>query len=518
MQSTPWSRSLLYSITVVGCIWISLACVEPLCFFGSVLAPCLWAIGLRGSNQRTAIFLSGAFGAGGWVVSAWWLSAGISSMNSSYWWAGYASVLILAANGALPYIGLGVISNHLELFDKNRPKPLLAAALVTLLVELWPTPFPGTLVNGISSQIVFVQFADLGGTPLVHFLLYAVGFLLAVAVGSETSVKNRARSVLMIVVVVMATGTYGVFRIGQWRARLTELPAIHVGLIQPNIPIAESRLSRGTPGTLDSLAIQTRELFSRSSDLHLVVWPEIPVYFAPFNAPKDRAFLSDLLKGTAVPLLASADLFANEQRFDRIPFYNAVQLFVGDGEVRAEYRKMRLVPMGEYLPFEEYLSGPRMREFLRDVRRYAPGRELSVVRVSPDVVVGTPICLEALHSDHVGAMVRRGARVLVVPSNDAYFGDTAGPGLNFSFSRLRAIEYRTPLVRVTNSGVSAAIDQTGEIVGGSLLPQFEPASAIVQIHPSAATLGRLLPREQGLVFLSLISIGMLVIHLRKKAC
>jgi apolipoprotein N-acyltransferase len=431
-------------------------------------------------------------------------------MNSSYWWAGYASVLMLAALGSLPYIALGVISRPLELFEPTRTKPFCAAALVTLFAELWPTPFPGTLVNGVSSQILFTQTADFGGTPFVHFLLYTVGFLVAETVGQDVSMKRRAQRLSLTVALIAATWGYGVFRVGQWRARMAELPAIQVGMAQPNIPIGDSNLNREPTESLQSLEGLTRALLAKNSELDLLVWPEVPVYFAPFNAPRDQAFLSGLLKGTDVPLLASADLFANEQRFDRIPFYNAVQLFMGDGEVRGEYRKMKLVPMGEYLPFEEYLTGPSWRDFLRDVRRYAPGREISVLQISPQVVVGTPICLEALHSDHVGAMIRRGARLLVNPSNDAYFGDTAGPWLNFSFSRFRAIEYRTPLIRVTNSGVSAAIDQTGEIIDGSLLPQFKPGSAIVQVHPSAATLGPLLPREQGIVLLAFLSLGTLL--------
>jgi apolipoprotein N-acyltransferase len=460
--------------------------------------------------------MSGAYGAGGWIVSAWWLSAGITSMNSSYWWAGYASVLVLALIGSLPYIALGLISQPLQLFAKAHPKPILAAALVTLFAELWPTPFPGTLVNGISSQIILVQTADIGGTPLVHFLLYTVGFLLADVIDRGTSMRRRCRSALLLTVVVATTYAYGALRLAEWRVRIAALPAIQVGLAQPNIPVGQSSLDRDPKESLEALARKTREMVAKSSGLDLVVWPEIPVYFAPFNAPRDREFLSELLRGTSIPLLASADLFANEQRFDRIPFYNAVQLFVGDGEVRGEYRKMKLVPMGEYLPFEEYLTGPTWREFLQDVRRYAPGRELSVVRISPDVAVGTPICLEALHSDHVGAMIRRGARLLVNPSNDAYFGDTAGPRLNFSFSRFRAIEYRTPLIRVTNSGVSAAIDQTGEIVIGSLLPQFETASAVIEVHPSAAMPGRLLPRDKGILIVSFISLGALMIQIRKR--
>ena len=119
-------------------------------------------------------------------------------------------------------------------------------------------------------------------------------------------------------------------------------------------------------------------------------------------------------------------MFANEQRYGRIPFYNTVQLLKGSSQIYGEYRKMILVPMGEYLPYEEFLSGEYSKDFLRDVRRYAPGRELSVIAISPELSVGTPICLEALHSNHVGEMVKLGAQILINPSNDGYFGRSPG--------------------------------------------------------------------------------------------
>jgi len=81
-----------------------------------------------------------------------------------------------------------------------------------------------------------------------------------------------------------------------------------------------------------------------------------------------------------------------------------------------------------------------------------------------DVKVGVPVCYESIYGDFCTGYVRKGARLLAVITNDAWWGDTPGYRQHLSYSRLRAIETRRWVARCANTGISAIIDPTGRIV------------------------------------------------------
>lgn len=489
-------------VALIVAIWVALTGRGAASAAASFLAPFIWAMLLRDASKGAALTSSFVFGFGGWMAGSWWLAQGISAMNSNYWWAGYLSVATLAAIAGAPYVFSGWLFHRLRVFESKRPRPFFAAAIVSLSVDLCPNPFPGSLVNGVNQVDWLLQILDFGGVLFAHTVIFSSAFSFGICLQSTTPRAYRLKTLVTAVLMIGAVFTYSAVRRERISQQMESAAHFRVGIVQPNIPIKHGE-HYGFSGSLESLGQQTKSLLAMSPAPDLVVWPEIPLYFSPFNAPDDRQFLDHLLTGSPIPLLVSADMFANERRYDRIPYYNVVQLVRGGGEVLAEYRKMLLVPMGEYLPFEEYLSGPYAKDFLRDVRRYAPGREVSVIGVSPTVTVGTPICLEMLHSQHVGEMVRRGANLLINPSNDAYFGKSPGVQLNATYARMRAIEYRIPVVRVTNSGISVAFNQLGEIIADTRLPEFEQASALAEVSIfGEARENYLLPCHRGLLFIS----------------
>ena len=470
------------------------------------IAPLLLGLALTGTSQKQNLISSAIYGIGAWILSSWWLGTGINAMNQTYWWAGSLGVITLAILNAVPYFTFAAISNACKLFEKKRSRPFLASALLTLLVELWPAHFPGSLSNAITSATRLIQICDWGGTPLIHFLIYSVGFSLTTLFRKEAGISIKFTAPLISFCLLICSTFYGTTRLADWRNRMTAITPVRISLVQPNLHIQGAVQNFGKAGTLDSLLTQTKQLLESSPTPELIVWPEIPIYFSPFNSPPDRARLDTLLAGQTTPLLLNADMFSNETINGRVPFYNAEQLFRGSGTVVEEYRKMMLVPLGEYLPYENLLSGPQFERILAGLRRYVAGKEVTLFHLSPGVTLGTPVCLEALHSAHIATMIEQGANILINPANDAYFGDTAGARLNFSFTILRAAEFRVPVVRVTNSGISAVINQLGEIMPESRMPQFSVATKTISVHPSSATVTPLTPRNRGIGILAILAI------------
>ncbi|MCQ2153891.1 MAG: apolipoprotein N-acyltransferase [Bacteroidales bacterium] len=136
------------------------------------------------------------------------------------------------------------------------------------------------------------------------------------------------------------------------------------------------------------------------------------------------------------------------------------------------YHKSKLVVGTELMPW------PRIIRPIDDalggvIGRCSPQEEPSVLTVNdfaPDgclrreIPVGVAICYESVYGEYCREYVTRGAQALCVITNDGWWGDTPGYRQHFSYSRLRAIETRRDIARCANTGISAFIDQKGDVI------------------------------------------------------
>ncbi len=110
---------------------------------------------------------------------------------------------------------------------------------------------------------------------------------------------------------------------------------------------------------------------------------------------------------------------------------------------------------------------PALESLLPHAQRYRAATDAPVLELD-GLRIATPICYEIAHPDFVARMVRDGRpQLLVTVANDAWFGDSAEPRMHLALARLRAIEQRLPVVRATNSGISAFIDRSGRVTAGT---------------------------------------------------
>ena len=95
--------------------------------------------------------------------------------------------------------------------------------------------------------------------------------------------------------------------------------------------------------------------------------------------------------------------------------------------------------------------------------RCIPQKEISCLHYG-DIPIGCAVCYESVYGEYCTGYVRKGARLLTVITNDAWWGDTPGYKQHFSYSCLRAIETRRDIARCGNTGISAIIDQRGDVL------------------------------------------------------
>ena len=166
-------------------------------------------------------------------------------------------------------------------------------------------------------------------------------------------------------------------------------------------------------------------------------------------------------RGASFPLSARI-LDGMDRAFDA---YNAALMVRADGSYES-YNKSKLVPGVELMPFQEVL-GP-LSSLALDLGgttgSLGTQEERSVIwSTDKRVGVAPTICYESIYGDHVAAHVRNGANLIVVMTNDGWWGDTPGYKQHLVYGKLRAVETRRDVARCANTGISCTIDQRGDM-------------------------------------------------------
>jgi apolipoprotein N-acyltransferase len=380
--------------------------------------------------------------------------------------------LALAAPLLQPQLPLFALARHLA----GGPAPWgVATGIAVWLGAEWALPklFGDTLGHGLAPSPWLRQGADLAGAPgLTLMLLVANELVLAALRRLRAGAGRAALAPLVAAALLVATSSgYGALRLRGLEAALAAAPQVRVAAVQADI--ARYGRLRASVGSYDAVATILDAHFALSEEalaaggVELLLWPET-VYPTTFGAPKspegaefDRA-IAGLVARTGVPLVLGAyDAEATAE-------FNAAFFLERDGAggiAFDTYRKAALFPLTERVP-----------RWLEPLRRWLPwlgtwrpgegGRVMPVTLPGGRTVETAPlICYDAVDPALARAAVRRGAELLVTLSNDSWF--PGGAHLHLAVSLFRSLETRRAQARVTNTGVTALISPTGEILAGA---------------------------------------------------
>jgi apolipoprotein N-acyltransferase len=144
--------------------------------------------------------------------------------------------------------------------------------------------------------------------------------------------------------------------------------------------------------------------------------------------------------------------------------YNAAFHMLPSGELRDHYYKHKLLLFAEYVPFSERF--PRLLNLLPAPGEFTSGPGPKVFRAG-DVALSPLICYELLFPSSMRAALRAGGEVIVNLTNDYWFGRHLEPHQHLALARMSAIEIGRPVLRATNTGISAVIDGRGEVLAST---------------------------------------------------
>lgn len=466
-------------------------------------------LAIHGKNAQEAFIVTAFTSFLCWFAATWWLIPGVSlSANTPPNIALFFEFIFCLAY-AVPYGIAGLFVAKMGWTGTIRGA-IMAALLWTAISGLTPHILPGNMAHTQYRYTCMIQIVELGGIPLLLFFMYLVMWLCVVAaVNFKRRPKYALWALLLAGMVPLGVAAYGQCRLKTIHQRLAapETPKITVGWIQPNFTIhGRNRSAWGDGG--ENVAAMTRDLARKKPAPDLIVWPEIPLCLSYTGNAGDRALVDQLVAETKIPMLVTGRLQAATEEDG---YYNTAELVTehGDAEI---YRKQHLLPFGEYLPGEKRF--PIMRQLFPNVPNYIPGDGSKVFFMDSGIGLIPLICYEAVFPSMVASGSAMGGNLVINPVNDGWFGNSAGPEIHLALALFRAVEFRMPVVRATNSGIGAVVTAAGELDDASITPLFEQCavSVTVAIPPLSswyATTGDLFLWGCALASLFFLGVGMI---------
>ncbi len=408
----------------------------------------------------------------GWLYGVGLFGAGVSWVYVSIQVHGQPPPLLAGTLTALFCLGLATLAGlQMSLYrrcsrGRKTPSPLLFAAIWVLFEWLrsWLfTGFPWLYAGYIALDTPAAGWAPVVGVYGLSFLIAGLSAAIgSLALNTASELRKRGAEVSIWVIIILTGMPLSAVSWTQDRSA-----PLTVAIYQPNIPLEKKWDRRYFRAIQQQYTDNSRPYFKNTD---LVLWPEsaLPTY-------KDR--IEDYLSLVSTEATETGTtLITGIPTRDAQGGYNSiVALGLGAGE----YRKQKLVPFGEYVPFEENLRG-LIQFFDLPMSNFIPGPNVPPILSAGPVKVASFICYEIVYPGFVwqGA---RDAALLVTVSNDSWFGHSIGPLQHLQMARFRALETGRPLLRGTNNGVSAIIDHKGDLLVAT--PQFEEVVITGEVQP-----------------------------------
>jgi apolipoprotein N-acyltransferase len=496
MRNKPLSLIMRVLLSALSGILLSIPFLSPqhygLIWIGFI--PLLIAIEdsnlLRSYCLGVVAGLAFSISAGYWIIDFLMLSKGysviLSTLFSIIFWL-YCAQLI-----ALTTLLFRSIRQRTNVHEY-----LLFPLIVVSIFSAYPMIFPVHLGETQSQFLIAIQgtaFVGVHGldamialTNIIVFRFLMAYFPIQSPQPNDPKVTQKIWPHTVALLLLTSWFYYGLSSSLLWEEKVEQWDTVRIGLVQPNeIPSLEKQVlypgySRAFPPEM----AMTQRLASSGADI--VIWPEAK-YKAYFDQSKIAEAYRDQIDALNIRLIfqdidRSQELLNSHSKQQ----YNSVEMLSGQGQVIAQYQKMKRIAFGEYVPFASdipilrYWVESFFGTFLNEMAQGDSHQVFSTDLLSSQLPKSAPvtkstlniiplICYETMFPKFVAKAVSEAltkvptANLLVALSSDGWFGSTHQPYQHVNASILRAVENRLPLVHVLNNGPSIVAMPNGRVI------------------------------------------------------
>ncbi|MGH9399779.1 MAG: apolipoprotein N-acyltransferase [Thermoanaerobaculia bacterium] len=439
------------------------------------LAPVPWLVALAGERGRGRALWSGfLFGLAFWCASIPWIAYVVTNFGGQSGWMGIVCLALTAAIlSPWPALVAWTMVSAAPAGSARRLAlfPLLWMASEHARANFYPA-FPWNLCAfALYRHPIWLQTASVFGAYGVGLLVMGAAALLAGAV-----FWRKAAPAAGAALVVLAAGLFGALRLAR--------PApggqpVRTALVQPGISQEERLDPNASAATYAAVVGQAREAAGHAPDLIVLPESALPAHWD--TSPELRRDLAEIAAACRCGVL-----FNDVETEPGGRYFNVARIATAQGLAGHPYRKVHLVPFGEYVPF------PRLFFFVRQVST-AVGEFSAAPRAglleANRFRIGTSVCYEVTYEGLAREETALGANLLVTISNDSWYGKAGAQEQHFAGAVLRAVENGRWMLRAAVTGISGAADERGRIAG-LLSPDTKgtlPVTARLQTEQTAWT-------------------------------
>ena len=451
----PWFAALLTG-------WLLTLCFPPwdqewLCWVA--LIPLVSAVWFSGGGGKRPWLRNAALGYCAGLVFFWTVFSWLITVTGGGW---FILAFYLALYFAFWAWFVGAVAGASPDMLRSRHNLWLAfACAAAWTAQEWArgVVFSGFGWNNLGvalyRNLALIQIADITGVWGLTFLaafcnIIAVvtirRFILEIRIAKLRPHWDFSTAMLLVVLVFL----YGIHSL---QNKTTGLP-LRVAAIQANIPETEKFDDQFEQTIFDRYTALTK--FALAGKPRLLIWPESATPRGMFSDQVNFDFVNGIAAlGDFNFLLGSVDYESDAD-------YNDAFLLTNHARDVQKYRKIHLVPFGEYIPLRHSFPLFAMIAGTQVPGDFRPGHNYAVLQTAnPAVKLAALICFEDTIGDLTRRFVLKGAQLLVNVTNDGWFLKSAGSDQHLANAVLRTVETRRPLVRCANTGVTCFIDTLG---------------------------------------------------------
>ena len=403
-------------------------------WFVTLIALAVW-FALPTTTPKAAFRSGWLFGFGYFAVSLHWIVSPFLIEPDVTGWMAPFGILFMALGGGL-FWALARWAAY-----RIAPNELSVAALMLIGAEVTRsyifTGFPWALLGHIWIDTPLAQLAAFGGPHLLSAITVGLAF-------SLTFIWRR--HYLAAIPPSLAAIAWVTFALPA--APATDGPIVR--LVQPNA----RQIEKWDPEHAQKFLKRLVDFTAQGERPDLVVWPETAISYLLEYAGDALDEASDAARGAPIVL--------GINRREGSRYYNALVTLERGAIISSIYDKAHIVPFGEFIPGGELLRKIGIDHFAASTgNAFTSGQGPRTIDITGIGHARPLICYEGIFAEEIGTHLR--PRLMILITNDAWFGPSAGPKQHLAQARLRAIEQGLPMVRVANTGVSAMIDGKGRI-------------------------------------------------------
>ncbi len=409
-------------------------------------------------NKKEVFFYSFIFGIAYFLSQLYWISFSLFVDLKMFFWLVPLAMIFIPILCSLFFapvcVLLNIIANKLNLTNKFAIS-VIFAFLYILFEFLKGLIFPWNLFSYI------VGFSDIMIQPVSIVNIYIYNFVLLILFLSfyvlfdfenKKLVFNKEYKfyIPIYILTLLSIFLFGFFRLDN--VEDSEKNNTNMRLIQANIKQSLKWDSEEVDKNLSKHISLSNNIDNGINFSNIIVWAETSISY-PLTEKTKINFLQD-------KILISGAIRAQVSSNNQIEkMWNSIFVFK-DGKVYDYYDKSILVPFGEYIPFSKYI--PFVKKITNGAMNFSKGNPHKNITIN-GLKINPVICYEIIFPNFVKSK-NNDADVILNLTNDGWFGISSGPYQHFVASKFRAVENKTPVIRVSNSGISAYIDEYGQVV------------------------------------------------------